>query len=332
MKKGWMVRAGRSGRLFEMFSEGSLVAIGWADLGDLTQYTSSEALRSAYINVYGNSKPAKTGNAVAMLRKFRDEIQAGDMVISYSPETREYLIGQDEGRYQYQSTSVEEEDYLNHRKVSWLGRVSRDRLSPHVRNSLGSVLTLFSLSEETIKELNDAVEGKTPELPAPQLTETDLESAKDEVIGRSHELIKDLLQSLDPEQMEQMMAAILRAMGYRTKVSPKGPDRGVDVLASPDGLGLTTPRIKVEVKHRKGSMGSPEIRSFIGALRDGDTGLYLSSGGFTKEARYEAERSTMQLTLVDMDDLADLIVTHYERFDEEGRTLMPLVRVYWPAE
>jgi len=79
-------------------------------------------------------------------------------------------------------------------------------------------------------------------------------------------------------------------------------------------------------------MGSPEIRSFIGALRDGDTGLYLSSGGFTKEARYEAERSTMQLTLVDMDDLADLIVTHYERFDEEGRTLMPLVRVYWPAE
>lgn len=132
--------------------------------------------------------------------------------------------------------------------------------------------------------------------------------------------------------METLTAAILRTMGYKAKVSPKGPDRGVDVIASPDGLGLTQPRIKAEVKHRKGSMGAPNIRGFIGALRDGESGLYISTGGFSREARYEAERSTFPLTLVDLDDLTDLTVSHYDNFDLEGRALVPLVRMYWPVD
>lgn len=64
--------------------------------------------------------------------------------------------------------------------------------------------------------------------------------------------------------MEQLVAAILRAMGYKARVTPKGPDRGVDVIASPDGLGLEEPRIKAEVKHRpKTPIGSQLIRSFL---------------------------------------------------------------------
>jgi restriction system protein len=38
------------------------------------------------------------------------------------------------------------------------------------------------------------------------------------------------------------------------------------------------------------------------------------------------------VTLVDLNDLASLIVTHYDRFDSDGRALVPLVKVYWPAE
>ncbi len=78
-------------------------------------------------------------------------------------------------------------------------------------------------------------------------------------------------------------------------------------------------------------MGSPDLRSFLGGLREGDRGLYVSTGGFTKEAGYEAERSKIPLTLLDLDDLVACIVTHYESFDTEGRTLLPLVRVYWPV-
>lgn len=41
-------------------------------------------------------------------------------------------------------------------------------------------------------------------------------------------------------------------------------------------------------------MGSPEIRSFSGGLRPSNKGLYASTG-YTKEAKYAAERSNNQL-------------------------------------
>ena len=110
------------------------------------------------------------------------------------------------------------------------------------------------------------------------------------------------------------------------------PDAEDLTIATPDGLGLQEPRIKVEVKHRSATMGAQDIRSFLGGLRPGDRGLYVSTGGFTKEAKYEAERSNTPATLVDLDDLARLVVAHYDRFDLEGRALIPLVKVYWPAE
>ncbi|WNZ55666.1 restriction endonuclease [Microbulbifer sp. MKSA007] len=329
MTNAWMIRAGRGGIYSEDFEKG-FAAVGWSQLGDLSQYSSTERLRDEYIKIYGNDKPSATANALAMILKFRDQIAAGDYIVSYNPETRNYLLGVDKGEYLYQPDIIG--DYANLRKVEWLGKVSRDQLPQKAKNSLGSTLTLFSLSQETIDAFLTIFEGRTLAPQEDEAAETDSAQLKDETVAQSHELIKDKIAALLPEEMEELVAAILRAMGFKAKVSPKGPDRGVDVIASPDGLGLTQPRIKAEVKHRDGSMGAPAIRGFIGALREGDSGLFVSTGGFTREARYEADRSTFPLTLVDLDDLADLIVSHYESFDLEGRALMPLVRIYWPVD
>ncbi len=333
MPNNWMIRAGRGGTYIEDFETKGYAAIGWSKLGDLTQYNNSGAIKEAYLREFSQSKPQAMANAVAMIVKFRDQIQKGDTIVSYDTETRQYLVGEDQGQYLYKPDEVG--DYPQLRVVNWQGRVDRDALSQSAKNSLGSTLTLFSVSDDVIAEMRVALSGKPRRVEA---TEEALEESgsfellKDEVVGKSHELIKDKLASLLPEEMEEMVAAILRAMGYKAKVSPKGPDRGVDVIASPDGLGLTQPRIKAEVKHRDGAMGAPAIRGFIGTLREGDSGLFISTGGFTKEARYEAERCAFPLTLVDMDDLSDLIVAHYENFDLEGRALLPLIRVFWPAE
>ena len=159
-----------------------------------------------------------------------------------------------------------------------------------------------------------------------------LEEIRQETIDKAHELIKDMLLNLSDEEMEQLIAAILRAMDYRARITPKGSDRGVDIFASPDGLGLEEPRIEVEVKHRQNTqMGSQEIRSFLGGLREGDRALYVSTGGFSKDAKYEAERSNIPLTLLNLDELASLVVAHYENFDFEGRSLISLVKSYWPV-
>lgn len=133
------------------------------------------------------------------------------------------------------------------------------------------------------------------------------------------------------DEMEELTAGLLRSMGYHARVMPTGPDGGRDVVASPDALGLESPRIVAEVKHRKGAMGTPAIRSFIGGLRAADRGLYVSTGGFTREARYEADRSNVPVRLLDLDGFVRLYVESYERADEDTRALLPLVRIWWPA-
>lgn len=336
MRNGWMIRAGKGGRYFDDFEQAACVAVGWNDLGDLRHYASNDALRNAYIQHYGNAKPGRTANAVAMIRKFRDDIQKGDLLITYSQEHREYLVGEDQGQYGFLTGAKLVGEFANTRKVKWLGRISRDHLTQAARNSLGSVLTLFMLSPDVIIEVEERLAGKpvaehVPSNATPSI-EAEFDFQREEVVSRGHELIKDKIQSLDPDEMEELTAALLRAMGYQTRVSARGPDRGIDILASPDGLGLTQPRIKVEVKHRNGSMGSNPVRSFIGTLREGDCGLFISTGGFTREARYEAERATIPVTLIDIDLLADLVVANYEQFDIDGQRLIPLVKVYWPAE
>ena len=131
--------------------------------------------------------------------------------------------------------------------------------------------------------------------------------------------------------MQDLFAGILRAMGYKTRVSSRGPDRGKDIVASPDGLGLEDPRIVVEVKHRAGRTGTNEMRSFITVVRSGFKGIYVSTGGFTKEAKLEAERSKEPMTVVDINDLVNLITQYYDSFDSETKTLLPLTKIYWPA-
>jgi restriction system protein len=228
------------------------------------------------------------------------------------------------------------------RDVEWEGKIRRDKLSVNSRNSLGSVLTLFSVNEETWGEIKSLLNA--PELPftgneqqSPNESKEDLKEGfiltRDELREKSHELIKDKIVSLSDEDLEELAAALLRSMGLRARVSPKGYDRGVDVFASPDGLGLKEPRIKVEVKHRQNTaIGSQDLRSFISVLRQGDKGLYISTGGFTKDAKYEADRSNQPITLLDLYELANLVVTHYENFDVEGRTMLSLTKVYLPNE
>lgn len=222
------------------------------------------------------------------------------------------------------------------RAVHWDSEISRDSLSASTRNTLGSVLTIFEPGDAVLRELEHGTRSApdSPRVVDKEITDEEAEEwqiMRHDVLDRAHEFIKDRLLRLSPDDMEELTASVLRAMGYKARVMPKGPDRGRDVMASPDGLGFQSPRIVAEVRHRKEAMGAPMIRSFLGGLRAGDNGLYVSTGGFTREARYEADRAAVPVTLVDLDELASLVVEHYDRFDSDGRSLIPLMRVYWPT-
>jgi restriction system protein len=77
-------------------------------------------------------------------------------------------------------------------------------------------------------------------------------------------------------------------------------------------------------------MGSQQIRSFISGLHKDDRALYLSTDGFIKDALYEAERSTIPMTLWTLDDFVRAFIENYEQVDIETKLLVPLKKTFLP--
>ncbi|MCG3128370.1 MAG: hypothetical protein CHACPFDD_03258 [Phycisphaerae bacterium] len=155
----------------------------------------------------------------------------------------------------------------------------------------------------------------------------------DEANERASLEIRKHIDDLAPYDFQQLVAELLIAMGYHvTRVAAPGPDGGVDVIAYRDPLGTTTPRIKVQVKHREQKASVTEVRELEGLLRkDGDSGLFVSSAGFTKEAEQEIRSSHRHIEAIDLDRLIDLWTKHYEKVRPKGKELLPLVTVHFLA-
>lgn len=326
-EKMWMVRAGEYGRLIQEFRTKNIVAIGW-NLGDLSDIDKSSKIRDQYKIAYKDSSIGTINMNSAQIAKFRFDFKVGDYVITYDPETRNYSVGKIRSDYKYNSNL----EYKNVREVSWIKDISRDDLSVATKNSLGAISTIFEVPEEPKRELLDLLEGKKIEKPKEETEKKEeINKIKEDFEIKAREFIKDKLIHLSWEEMQDLVAGLLRSMGYKTIVSPPGRDRGRDIRASPDGLGLQDPTIISQVKHRPGEqMNAQELRGFIGILRGNKRGLYVSTGGFSSEAKLEAERSNGPLTLVDLEELTTLVINNYDNFDSDTRDILPLAKIYWP--
>lgn len=324
----WMIRAGRGGIYAADWLNRGLVGIGW-DFGatDIASM-SREQIRSGYAIKHPNDSKNKLAAAVGQIYRFAHDMEQGSTVVMYDPATRLYHIGTIAGPCK-PATDIEEATFT--RAVKWKQTAQRDALTTSSKNSLDGIQTIFSISDEVVADLKSASKSETSSQP----DETEDDAADDDARAATYdngiELIKDRVNQVGWEDMERLVAGLLKAMGYCARVTPKGPDGGRDVVASPDALGLESPRIVAEVKHRKGAMGAPAVRSFIGGLRAGDRGLYVSTGGFTKEARYEADRATIPIRLLDLDSFVRHYVEVYDKADEETRSILPLTRIWWPA-
>jgi len=325
-----MVRAERSGRLYEVFRDRKVIAVGWHQIGDLTNLRSREAILAKVREQWPELSRQSAAMAAGQIHRFRTEMKVGDTVVTYDPGRRVYLVGRITGEYEYDPT-IDEED-PNIRRVEWEGEVSRDLLSVPSRNSLGAISTIFLLSKDVVDDLRRAMTSQQPSSEPPVGEEIQgEEDVFNDIQSRAVEFIKDKVSNLSWSQMQELVAGLLRAMGYKTRISPSGPDRGKDIIASPDGFGFEAPRIIVEVKHRQGTMGAQAIRSFLGGRHPQDKGLYVSTGGFSKDAHYEAERASIPIHLMNLDDLVEALIEHYDSLDVETKQLVPLKRIYWPA-
>ncbi len=156
---------------------------------------------------------------------------------------------------------------------------------------------------------------------------TTLEEASDE----AWESLESYVREMQPYAFQDLVAALLRGMGYHVAwVAEQGADGGIDIVAYNDPLGTKMPRIKVQVKRRQDRIGVEEVRSFMAVLGDQDVGLFVSTGGFTKEAQNTARtKESQQLTLLNLKELLELWVDHYDKLKEEDRMRLPLRPIYY---
>lgn len=256
--KLWFVRAGEGGTNTGTFLGEKYVSIGWKEVGAVTGKTTDAELEVVFDRAYPDVKPGTRKMWLAVVRRFVRELKPGDGVITYDPERRLYFLGE--------IISDAEEALPTHgrfRRVKCERQVERDSLAPATRNTLGSIVTLFKVSDDPREEVwakstvyGNPLSAFPPPLPvsAPVVEEA---AVLADTVAKASAFIEDRLIKLQWDERQELVAGILRAMGYRARVAPAGPDRGVDIFASPDGLGLEEPRIFVEVKHRKGKMDAP---------------------------------------------------------------------------
>lgn len=326
----WVVRAGDNNEIAPEAEKSSAVAIGWSKVGDLRTTKTREETKARYRQAYPDHSEKLLISGASQLFRFAHEIAEGDLVLTPIKATREVLIGKIAGAYAFDPKRISLK-YPHIRPVTWMRKVSRDDFTLQARNSIGGASTVFSVTTHQ-GEILKLAEGKKPEPtdhdrgrdPADDLYET--------TKAKADELISDTISHLDPFEFQDLVAGVLKAMGFRTRVSPPGPDQGVDIVAYPDPLGFEGPRIKVQVKHRKGSAGGPDLRNFIATLGDNENGLFVSTGGFTKDAEIEVAKGKRTITLVDRDTFVELLQEHYEKLKPEYRTMIPLKQVYIPAK
>ena len=323
----WGIHAGQSVDVASLFRKKKLIAIGWSNLGNLKVLTSTrDAFKEAVAQAYPEYKPGAIPVNAGTLYKFVHEMSVGELVIYPSRIDRMVNIGRVEGEYRYDPSVDAVHPHI--RTVKWLKSLPRTKFSQGALHEIGSAITLFQVrnfADEFLAALRD-------EAPASEVEEDETVRIVVEDIDQTTQdfILKTLSRELKGRPFEDFVAQLLNQMGYRTRVSPEGPDAGIDIIAHRDELGFEPPIIKVQVKSTEGSIGDPVVSALYGKVEQNEYGLLVTLGNFTNQAKNFA-RSKSNLRFIDGEELVKLILDHYDKFDARYKALLPLKRVYVPG-
>ena len=188
-------------------------------------------------------------------------------------------------------------------------------------------MTLF-----TIKNYANEYLGSLDKKFSPKM----VENTEDETVGVTAEdimnntrdyILKEISRQFKGYDLENFVASLLNAMGYRTTVSPHGGDSGIDIIAYKDEL---PPRIAVQVKSQDGDIKETTIQSLKGAMMPGDYGLFVSLSDYTKNAKKFLKANPI-IRGINGIELVNLVLKYYEGLDEIYQRAIPLKKVYIPV-
>ena len=156
--------------------------------------------------------------------------------------------------------------------------------------------------------------------------EVDVDHEEEESIGDVNEgtvlddvkvQLQEAIRKMSPAKFEQFSRLLLTKMGitFTNKGISISNDGGIDGYGYHMGDDFRTTRVVIQCKrYTVNPVGEPDINQFLGAMNkyQADYGVFITSSRFTTKAR-EAAREGSPITLIDGDDLVELIIK-YELF------------------
>jgi len=122
------------------------------------------------------------------------------------------------------------------------------------------------------------------------------------------------VKSSTPLFFEKLVVELLLSMGYGGSRKEAGEaigrsgDEGIDGTISEDRLGLDI--VYLQAKKWEGTVGRPELQKFVGALhgKRARKGVFLTTGGFSSDARDYVAHIEPKVVLVDGRQLAEFMI------------------------
>lgn len=336
----WLVRAGGHGEYEQKFLDDNRIYLTWGGLNhDLGKIYDRSELKELLEKVYPDASKGKLIHHAGQIWTFSHRIAKGDWIVLPSKYKPAIHIAEVHGEYEYNSTG--NDPFYHYHDVKWLETdIPRTNFDQDLLYSFGAFMTICEISrndaEKRVRKMSKSGwksvsiskplpdSFTTEEEEPPTSEEFDLEE-----MGRD-KITRHITAKFKGHGMARLIEAILKAQGYTTHMSPPGPDKGVDLLASQGPLGFSSPRICVQVKSGSDPVDRPTLDQLVGTMQNfqAEQGLLVSWGGFKQSVDKEKPSQFFRVRLWDRDDLIDQLIEHYDKLDAEIRADLPLKRIW----
>ena len=326
-----MVRAGRRGEQEQAAIEDNFVTIGWNELPDLIPIQEREALATLYREADPDAAPAKVAFEVGEVWSFGKRIEPKHLVVLPLKAQSAIAIGEVTGPYRYRTDLG---DSIRHiRPVTWLRTdIPRISFEPDLLATFNCPPTVYQISRNNAEEriravLNGQKDAGMIESEEGEASETQVQDIEQ---AATDQLLDYIQSKFTKHKLADLVDAVLRAEGYLTRVSPPGPDGGVDILAGAGPMGFGSPRLCVQVKSSPDPVDVTVLRGLQGVLQNfqAHQGLLVCWAGFNTKVFQEARQSFFTIRLWDSGDLLQAIVKNYDKFSSDLQAELPLKRVW----
>lgn len=335
----FLARAGQNGEDEDYALENGMAIIGYRDAPSLVNAKDYDDVYKLVETAFPAAKPRAVGNYTGQLWAFSLAMKEGDIVVLPRKLTSQIALGRVTGPYRYLKIG---EEFRHTRAVDWVRPdVPRTAIEQDLLYSLGAALTVCNISRnEAAQRIAAVMEGKSdpgPSLgtkksvtkpPPPQEMESEAvpdlsQAAHDQILGH-------IKSNFSGHALARLVDAVLVSDGWTTKVSPPGPDGGVDILAGRGPLGLDAPRLCVQVKSQNSPTDVTVYRTLQGVMQTfkAEQGLLVCWGGFNKVVLTEAKQGHFMVRLWDSQNLVDAIYRTYEQLPAEIKADLPLKRAW----